>query len=101
MSQVVVCQDSFSSKRKASLGQEENITTDDALGKWQRSDATKTLMIERVIAVLFAPIVFLWVFLLSFMGVAFAVSLSLFKLLSKVMTGLKVFFTKSVLRKKG
>ena len=50
MSQVVICQDSLSPRRNESLEQEKAIDTANGLSKWQESDATKTLMIERVIA---------------------------------------------------
>ena len=89
MSQVVVCQDSLGSKRQDSLAQESKIDKDSATTKWQRSDVTKTLMIERVIALLFAPIVLLWALLLFCMGLAFALSLFVFKLFSKTIVLLK------------
>lgn len=89
MSQVVICQDSLSPKRKESLEQEKAIDTAHGLSQWQGSDATKTLMVERLIAVLFAPVVLFWILLLFFAGVALAVSLFTFKCLSKMTAILK------------
>lgn len=83
MSQVVVCEDNFSSERRKSLAQEKKITKDDGFSKWQRSDVTKTLMIERLIALLFAPIALFWALLLTCAGVAFALCLLVFKVFSK------------------
>lgn len=93
MSQVVVCQDSFGSKRANSLEQEKSITKDDSFTKWQRSDVTKTLMIERFIVVLLAPIVFFWSLLLFGAGLAMSVCLFLFKVLGRITSFLKRLVT--------
>ena len=85
MSQVVVCQDNLSPKREKSLEQEKKIETADALAKWQRSDATRTLLIERVFVILFAPLVLFWALLLSCIGVTFAFVLAFFKIFGRLL----------------
>ncbi len=89
MSQVVVCQDSLESKRIESLKQEKKITLNKDFSYWQRSDATKTLLVERLIVILFTPVVLFWSLLLFSAGAALAFSLLLFKVLGQVAGFLK------------
>jgi hypothetical protein len=93
MSQVVVCQDSFGSKRTESLKQEKKITLNEDFSQWQRSDATKTLLIERLIVILFAPVVLFWSLLLFSAGASLAFSLLLFKVLGNIAGFLKRIVT--------
>lgn len=93
MSQVVVCQDSFGSKRTESLKQEKNIRLNESFSHWQRSDATKTLLVERLIVLLFAPVVLFWSLLLFGAGASVAFSLFVFKTLARVAGFLKRLIT--------
>jgi hypothetical protein len=84
MSQVAVNGDNLKLKRKKTLAQERKINRTGDFKKWQMSDATKTLMIERIIAVAFVPIAFFWSLILSFLGIGLTMCLILFKILSKI-----------------
>jgi hypothetical protein len=76
MSQVVV-----HNKDKKVSQQEKNIDTESCLNTWKKSDATKTLKIEKIIALLAFPIVLFWAMLLAFLAFGVFICLVCFKAL--------------------
>ena len=82
MSQVVTRDHRQDKKFDQTCKQEKNITIHPNPPTWILSDATKTLMIERIIALISAP---LWLFFLAIfvvMSLGVCLCLALFRLLS-------------------
>ena len=84
MSQAAVTKDNLAPLRKKSLTQEQIIDKTTWLKKWQRSDATKTLFAEKILALVFLPLAALWTLLTSVILFSLSVCLFIFKNLAKV-----------------
>ena len=82
MSQVIQCKDSHSKKREKSRLKEKQIDRNPQLKKWQRTDVTKTLTIEKVIGIIFLPIAFFWALIAALMTIGSSLALLSFKFCS-------------------
>ncbi len=84
MSQAAVMKDNLASLRKKSLTQEQIIDKTTWLKKWQRSDATKTLFIEKILALVFLPLAILWTLLISVILFGMGVCLFVFRSMARI-----------------
>jgi hypothetical protein len=89
MSLVAVTKDHLQASRMKTLAQEGKIDRSSYLKKWQRSDATKVLMVERLIALAFFPIAVFWALLTLSLSIGLSICLILFRGLSAVQAKLQ------------
>ncbi|MBI2602003.1 MAG: hypothetical protein HYW48_03015 [Deltaproteobacteria bacterium] len=85
MSQISSVKDQFDSIRQRSAAQENQILREIRIESWQKSDATKVLMAERVIGILALPVLFLWALILMALSIGVALSLAVFQLFNKLL----------------
>lgn len=78
MSQVVVTKDLYLTKRKTTLQQERSIDTTSRLKAWTRSDATKTLGVEKILGIVTMPVLLFWVFVCTLLSVGIGLAMVIF-----------------------
>ena len=84
MSQVVITEDCFKKKREKSFQEEKKIDISSAFTTWQEGDVTKTLFIEKIIALALTPIAIFWLLLFVFFSIGVSAGLFVFKTLEKI-----------------
>ena len=62
--------------------EEQAIDTESCVRGWRKSDVTKTLLIEKIIALLVAPIMIIWAMLFACMSVGILLCLGALKFFS-------------------
>ena len=71
-------------ERSLSLAREKKIDREIWLRPWLKSDATKVLVIERMIGFAAVPLLIFWSFLLFSLALGLALVLAIFKVLGKL-----------------
>ena len=79
MSQVVVTKDLYQAKRDSTLKQERSIDTMSRLKPWISSDATRTLSIEKMLGLVFLPVLFFWIFVCTMISLGLGLAGVIFK----------------------
>ena len=85
MSLIGSAQDPLHHKRRQSMQQEAKIDRHTWLASWQRSDATKPLMIERLFGLAVLPLALAWAFILACFSIGLGVCLALFRFLGRLL----------------
>lgn len=85
MSQVVITNDKYKSRRDASKNQEHKIDKESRFSRWRRNDISKGAdPVEKIVGILSLPIFAFWGLICAVGGAALWVSIQLCKLFAKL-----------------
>lgn len=85
MSQIASTKDQLTVLRQRSAKQEDQILREIRIVSWQKSDATKVLLAERVIGILALPVLLFWAFILTTLSIGLAISLAIFHVFNRLL----------------